>query len=123
MKAFFHRYNIWIRLCVSVLLMLLLILLPFVIAVNTRSNGLGAGIYAMSVFLFVPAVSLTVGLLSSAKIRRMWFLPAVPAVLSLALWGYPTGASLSFLLTPVLALAVGYAAMLLCALFLKRKNK
>ena len=121
MKTFFTRYGIWVKLGTSVLLMLLCILLPFVIAVTTRSNGLGAGMYAMSIFLFVPAVSLVNGILAAADVRRLWWLPAVPTALSLALWAYPTGASLSFQLTPVLALAVGYAAMALCAFLLKQK--
>ena len=122
MKTFFIRYGLWVRLGTGVLVMLLCILVPFVIAMTTRSNGLGAGMYAISLFFLTPFSSLINGILASADLRRLWFLPAVPAAFSLALWAYPTGASLSFQLTPVLALAVGYAAMALCAFLLKRKK-
>ena len=122
MKTFFTRYGIWVRLGISVLVMLLCILVPFVIAMNTRSNGLGAGMYAISIFFLTPLSALINGILASADLRRLWFLPAVSAAFSLALWAFPTGASLSFQLTPVLALAVGYAAMGVCAFLLKRKK-
>ena len=110
------------KLVFSVLVMLLCILVPFVIAMNTRSNGLGAGMYVISIFFLTPFSALINGILASTDLRRLWFLPAVPAAFSLALWAYPTGTSLSFQLTPVLALAVGYAAMSLCAFLLKRKK-
>lgn len=120
MKTFFTRYGI--RLVFSVLVMLLCILVPFVIAMKTRSNGLGAGMYVISIFFLTPFSALINGILASTDLRRLWFLPAVPAAFSLALWAYPTGASLTFQLTPVLALAVGYAAMTLCAFLLKQKK-
>ena len=122
MKTFFTRYGVWMKLVFSVLVMLLCILVPFVIAMNTRSNGLGAGMYAISIFFLTPFSALINGILASTDLRRLWFLPAVPAAFSLALWAYPTGTSLSFQLTPVLALAVGYAAMTLCVFLLKRKK-
>ena len=122
MKTFFNRYGIWVRLGISVLVMLLCILVPYVIIMNTRSNGLGAGLYVLSIACFIPAASLINGILAAAERRKLWFLPAVPAILSLLLYPLSRDMYLSFQLTPVLALAVGYAAMALCAFLLKRKK-
>lgn len=123
MKTFFTRYGIWIKLGTSVLVMFLCILLPYSIATTTRSNGLGAGLYVLSITFFIPFASLINGILAAAERRRLWFLPAVPALLSLLLYPVSGDMYLSFQLTPVLALAVGYAAMGLCILLLKRKKK
>jgi len=97
-------------------------LVPYVIIMNTRSNGLGAGLYVLSIACFIPAASLINGILAAAERRKLWFLPAVPAILSLLLYPVSRDMYLSFQLTPVLALAVGYAAMTLCAFLLKQKK-
>ena len=123
MQHFFTRYGIWIKFAASVLVMLICILVPFIIGTNTRNNGVGAGMYVISLFFLTPFSALVNGILAATDLRRLWFLPAVPAAFSLALWAYPTGAYLSFQLAPVLALALGYAAMGLCILLLKRKKK
>ena len=122
MKTFFTRYGIQVRLGTSVLVMLLCILLPYGIVTNTTSNGLGAGLYVLSIACFIPAASLINGILAAADLRRLWFLPAVPAILSLLLYPVSRDMYLTFQLTPVLALAVGYAAMVLCVFLLKQKK-
>ena len=122
MKTFFSRYGIWVRLGISVLVMAVLILLPYIAVTTTRNNGLGAGLYVLSIACFIPAASLINGILAAAERRKLWFLPAVPAILSLLLYPVSRDMYLSFQLTPVLALAVGYAAMTLCAFLLKQKK-
>ena len=122
MKTFFIRYGVWVRLGISVIQMAVLILLPYIAATTTRNNGLGAGLYVLSIACFIPATSLINGILAAAERRKLWFLPAVPAILSLLLYPVSRDMYLSFQLTPVLALAVGYAAMTLCAFLLKQKK-
>ena len=124
MKTFFHRHSLWIRLYISVVLLFLLILLPYIVIENTVSNGLGAGLFVLSIFCGIPFVSLVNGILAAGDLRRLWFLPAVPALVSLLLYPIPGDAYLAFRLTPLYALAAGYIAMLLCCLLLKRiRNK
>ncbi|MBR4961960.1 MAG: hypothetical protein IKY52_13780 [Clostridia bacterium] len=98
----------WFRVILCAVVMILFIVIPSIVARTTTSNGLGAGVFVLTLFAGVPLSSLFCGILAAPDARKFWILPALPSVLLWLLWsmnGY-----LPFRLAWFAGLAVGYAA-------------
>ena len=98
----------WLRIILCAVFILLLIGIPSIVAYTTTSNGLGAGVFVLTVFVGGPVSSLLCGILAAPDARKLWFLPALPPVLLWLLW--PMNGYLPYRLAWFTTLIVGYAA-------------
>ena len=118
MKAWFS--SIWFRLGLCAVFLFLCIALPGIIVRTTHSNGVGAGVFVLTLFGGLPFSSLLCGILASPDPRKLWFLPAVPNALYFCLFPLMTDGSIAYRLAQCIGLVIGYAAFLFCR-FLIRK--
>ena len=98
----------WFRTALCAAAMLLLIVVPSIVARTTTSNGLGAGVFVLTLFAGVPVSSVLCGILAAPDARKLWILPALPSILLWLLW--PMDGYLPFRLAWFAGLVVGYAA-------------
>lgn len=115
--------SLWVRLLVCVVCCLLFIVVPAIVAHNTNSNGLGAGLFAITMLCGLPISSLVCGLLSASEPKKLWMLPALPQATYFLLFPILTDAYLSYRLAQFSGLLLGYGAFVLCIYILKHRNR
>ena len=120
MKTWFT--SVWFRLGLCAVFLILCIAVPGVIVRTTHSNGIGAGVFVLTLFGGLPFTSLLCGIFASPDVRKLWFLPAVPNALYFCLFPILTDASPVYLLAQFNGLVIGYAAFILSR-FLIRKTR
>ena len=106
MKNFVSSMRFRIVLCA--VFMILFIVIPSIIARTTTSNGVGAGVFVLTMFVGGPVSSLLCGILAAPDARKLWILPALPTVLMWLLW--PMNGYLPYRLAQFAGLVIGYAA-------------
>ena len=98
----------WFRASLCAVFTILFIVIPSIIARTTTSNGVGAGVFVLTMFVGGPVSSLFCGILSAPNARKLWILPALPTVLMWLLW--PMNGYLPYRLAQFAGLVIGYAA-------------
>ncbi|MBQ8642964.1 MAG: hypothetical protein IJ480_12195 [Clostridia bacterium] len=98
----------WFRIVLCAVAVILFITVPAIVVRTTTSNGVGAGVFVLTVFAGGPVSSLLCGILAAPDARKLWILPALPSALLWLLW--PMNGYLPFRLAWFAGLAVGYAA-------------
>lgn len=102
--------SMWFRILLCAILIILFIVVPTIIMRTTVSNGLGAGMFVLMLFVGEPAASLFCGIFAAPNARKLWFLPAVPTALYFLLWPYLANTYIPFQLAQFAGLVIGYAA-------------
>ena len=113
---------IWFRLLICVVCCFLFIVVPVLIVRNTNSNGLGAGLGAITMLCGLPVSSLLCGLLSVPEPKKLWMLPALPQVVYFLFFPILTDAYLIYLLSQFSGLLFGYGAFVLGMFILKKRD-
>ena len=111
-----------LRLLACVACCMLFIAVPALIVHNTHSNGLGAGLFAITMFCGLPVSSLLCGVLSAPDPKKLWILPVVPSALYFLFFPILTDAYLSYRLAQFSGLLLGYGAFFLGVYILKKRN-
>ena len=106
----------WLKHAICLAAVLLGVIVPWAYVSGSHSNGLVAGVFAISWCFVLPVLSLLVGVIAGTDCRRMWMFPAIAPILMALVWPEIVAAAL------VVSLALGYAAMALGAVLLKRRN-
>ena len=120
MKHFIQ--SLWLRLLLCVVFCVLFIAVPALIVHNTHSNGLGAGVFAITMFCGLPVSSLLCGFLSAPNPKKLWILPMLPSAVYFLFFPILIDASLSYQLAQFSGLLFGYGAFLLGMLILKKRD-
>ena len=110
------------RLLVCVVCSMLFVAVPALIVHNTHSNGLGAGMFAITMLCGLPASSLLCGLLAASEPKKLWLLPALPSAVYFLFFPVLTDANLPYRLTQFSGLLFGYGAFILGVIILKKGN-
>lgn len=108
MKKFVSSIRFRIVLCV--VCTILFIIIPAIVSRTTTSNGLGAGVFVLTMFCGLPVSSLLCGILAAPDPRKLWMLPAMPSVLYFLLFPYLAEGYLPYRLAQFAGLVIGYAA-------------
>ena len=117
--------SLWLRLLVCVVCCILLIAVPGIIVHNTNNNGLGAGVFAITMLCGLPVSSLLCGFLSAPNPQKLWILPVLPSAmyfLCFPILADFADANLSYQLAQFSGLLFGYGAFLLGMLILKKRD-
>ena len=112
--------SLWFRLLACVLLCAVFIAVPALIVHNTRSNGLGAGIFVIAMFCGLPFSSLCCGFLSAPDPKKLWALPTLPSAVYFVFFPVLTDSNLPYHLAQFSGLFVGYGAFFLGIYILKK---
>ena len=121
MKKFDQSF--WICLFACVFISILFFAVPSLIAHNTRSNGIGAGIYVITLQYGLPISSLLCGFLSAVNPKKFWILPALPTAMYFLCFPYFVSSNLTFLLAQFSGLIVGYGVFGLAIYILKNRKQ
>ena len=113
---------LWLRLLACVVCCMLFVAVPGLIARNTNSNGLGAGLFAITMFCGLPVSSLLCGIISAPAPKKLWILPVLPSAVYFLFFPILTDAYLSYRLAQFSGLLFGYGAFLLGMLILKKRD-
>lgn len=116
------KKSLWLRLLACVVCCMLFVAVPGLIARNTNSNGLGAGLFAITMFCGLPVSSLLCGALSAPNPKKLWILPMLPSAVYFLFFPILIDASLSHQLAQFSGLLFGYGAFLLGMLILKKRD-
>jgi len=108
MKKFVSSIRFRIVLCV--VCTILFIIIPAIVSRTTTSNGLGAGVFVLTMFCGLPVSSLLCGILAAPDPRKLWMLPAMPSVLYFLLFPSLAEGYLPYRLAQFAGLVIGYAA-------------
>ncbi len=108
MKKFVSSIRFRIVLCV--VFTILFIIIPAIVSRTTTSNGLGAGLFVLTMFCGLPVSSLLCGILAAPDPRKLWMLPAMPSVLYFLLFPSLAEGYLPYRLAQFAGLVIGYAA-------------
>ena len=100
----------WFRVVLCAVFTILFIVIPSIVTRTTTSNGLGAGVFVLTMFCGLPVSSLLCGILAAPDPRKLWALPALPSVLYFLLFPFLAEGYLPYRLAQFAGLAVGYAA-------------
>ena len=114
--------SLWLRLLACVVCCMLFVAVPGLIARNTNSNGLGAGLFAITMFCGLPVSSLLCGALSAPNPKKLWILPMLPSAVYFLFFPILIDASLFYRLAQFSGLLFGYGAFLLGMLILKKRD-
>ena len=114
--------SLWLRLLACVVSCILLIAVPALIVHNTHSNGLGAGVFAITMFCGLPVASLLCGFLSAPNPTKLWILPALPSAVYFLFFPILIDANLPYRLTQFSGLLFGYGAFVLGMFILKKRG-
>ncbi len=112
--------SLWFRLLICVVCCFFFVVVPVLIVRSTNSNGLGAGVGAITILCGLPVSSLLCGLLSAPEPKKLWMLPALPQVVYFLFLPLFTDVSLTFLLAQFSGLLFGYGAFALGIYILKK---
>ena len=115
--------SLWFRLLVCVVCCMLFVAVPALIAHNTNSNGLGAGLFAITMLCGLPVSSLLCGFLSAPEPKKLWVLPALPSAVYFLFFPILTDAYLSYRLAQFSGLLFGYGAFVLGIYIPKKRNR
>ena len=115
--------SLWFRLLVCVVCCVLFIAVPSILAHNTRSNGLGAGLYVITMLCGLPISSLLCGLLSEPQPQKLWILPALPTAVYFLCFPFLSGGYLLYQFAQFSGLIAGCGTFVLGILFLKMGNR
>jgi len=99
---------------------ILLIAVPALIVHNTHSNGLGAGVFVVTLFCGLPVSALLCGFLSAFDPKKLWTFPALPSVVYFLFFPILTDANLFYRLAQFSGLLFGYGAFVLGRFILKK---
>ena len=113
---------LWFRLLVCVACCMLFVAVPGLIVHNTQSNGLGAGVFAITMFCGLPVASLLCGLLSAPNSTKLWILPALPSAVYFLFFPILIDANLPYRLTQFSGVLFGYGAFALGIFILKKRD-
>ena len=102
---------------------MLFVAVPALIAHNTNSNGLGAGLFAITMLCGLPVSSLLCGFLSAPEPKKLWVLPALPSAVYFLFFPILTDAYLSYRLAQFSGLLFGYGAFVLGIYIPKKRNR
>ena len=111
-----------LRLLACVACCMLFIAVPALIVHNTNSNGLGAGLFAITMFCGLPVSSLICGVLSAPDPKKLWILPVVPSAVYFLFFPILTDAYLSYRLAQFSGLLFGYGAFALGLFIMKKRD-
>ena len=114
--------SLWLRLLACVVCCMLFVAVPGLIARNTHSNGLGAGLFVITMFCGLPVSSLLCGIISAHAPKKLWILPVLPSAVYFLFFPILTDAYLSYRLAQFSGLLFGYGAFLLGMLILKKRD-
>ena len=114
--------SLWLRLFACVVCCIIFVAVPALVVHNTHSNGLGAGLFAITMFCGLPVSSLICGVLSAPDPKKLWILPVVPSAVYFLFFPILTDASLFYRLAQFSGLLFGYGAFLLGMLILKKRD-
>jgi len=102
---------------------MLFVAMPALIVHNTGSNGLGAGVFAVTVFCGLPVSSLLCGFVSAPVPKKLWILPILPSAVYFLSFPFLTDAYLSYRLAQFSGLLLGYGAFALGIYILRKRNR
>ncbi len=114
--------SLWFRLLVCAVCCMLFIAVPALIVHNTRSNGLGAGLFAITLLCGLPVSALLCGFISAREPRILWSLPILPSAVYFLCFPMLTDAHLSYRLAQFSGLLFGYGAFVLGIYIPKKRN-
>ena len=114
--------SLWFRLFVCVVCCMLFVAVPGLIAHNTHSNGLGAGLFVITTFCGLPVSSLLCGVLSAPAPKKLWILPILPSAMYFLFFPFLTDAHLSYRLAQFSGLLFGYGTFVLGIYIPKKRN-
>lgn len=100
----------WFRIALCAGVMILLIVVPSIVLRTTTSNGLGAGVFVLTMFCGLPVSSLFCGILAAPDARKLWIFPALPSALYFLLFPFLADGYLPYRLAQFAGLVIGYAA-------------
>jgi len=115
--------SLWFHLLVCVVCCMLFIAVPALIVHTTHSNGLGAGVFVITMLCGLPVSSLLCGFLSAPAPKKLWFLPILPSAVYLLCFPILTDANLFYRLAQFSGLLFGYGAFVLGIYILKKRNR
>lgn len=113
--------SLWFRLLLCLVCCTIFIAAPALVIHNTRSNGLGAGVFVLTLFCGLPLASFLCGLLSAAEAKKLWLLPALPSAVYFLFFPVLIDANLPYRLAQFSGLFLGYGTFLLGRYILKKK--
>ena len=115
--------SFWFCLIGCIFVSILFIAVPSLMAHTTRSNGLGAGLFVITLRYGLPISSLLCGFLSAVNPKKFWILPALPTAMYFLCFPYFVSSNLTFLLAQFSGLIAGYGAFALAIYILKNRKQ
>ena len=115
--------SFWFCLFGCIFVSILFIAVPSLMAHTTRSNGLGAGLFVITLRYGLPIASLICGLLSAAAYKKLRILPALPTAVYLLCFPFIPLTNLSFGLAQFFGLIIGYGVFGLAIYILKNRKQ